>query len=73
MVPFMNETCPENFKVRFEEAKATVAKPETNLSNFRSFLLYFKHIIQSHIISTTLISRKGSLSNVTTRDVFIMY
>lgn len=73
MVPFMNETCPENFEVDLEEVKEVVTEPEVNLSNFGPLLLCFKHRILTHIIARTLISQKGSLSDVTSGDVFVLY
>lgn len=73
MVSFMNRTWSENFEVSFEEIKAAVAEPEANLSNFKPLSLCFKHKILAHIIATTLIPRKGSLSNVTSRDMFVLY
>ncbi|KAL3332349.1 hypothetical protein AABB24_032770 [Solanum stoloniferum] len=51
---------------------------ESWLSRTRTYLilglcLYFEHRILAHIVATTLISRKGSLSSISTRDVFVLY
>lgn len=73
MVSFMSDTWPKNFEVSFKEAKTAVAEPKANLSNFGPPSLCFKHRIMSHIISTTLIPWKGSLSNYTIQDVFVLY
>ncbi|KAF3676021.1 Glutaminyl-peptide cyclotransferase [Capsicum annuum] len=68
--PFMNDTCPENFEVSFDEAKKVVSDPNSNSPSFGPLSLNFRNRILAHIIVTTLIPRKGSLSNVTCRDVF---
>lgn len=73
MVPFMNRTWPQNFEVNFEKAKTIVAEPNANLASFEPLCLCFEHRILAHIIATTLISRKVSLSNVTTQDTFVLY
>ncbi|KAG5592572.1 hypothetical protein H5410_043086 [Solanum commersonii] len=72
-VPYMNGVWPENFEVSFEAAKAAVAEPNTDLSNFGPLSLCFENCIIAHIVATTLVPRKGSLSNISTRDVFILY
>lgn len=69
----MSGTWSDNFEVNFEKTKAIVAELKANLSNFGPLLLYLKHIILAHIVATTLIPRKRSLSNVTTHDVFFLY
>ncbi|KAG5608959.1 hypothetical protein H5410_020240 [Solanum commersonii] len=72
-VPYMNGVWPENFEVSFEAAKVAVAEPNTDLSNFGPLSLCFENRIIAHIVATTLVPRKGSFSNISTRDVFILY
>lgn len=69
----MNRTWTENFEVNFEEAKAIIAEPEANLSNFGPLSLCFKYKILAHIIATSLISWKGPLSDMNFRDVFVLF
>ncbi|KAG5611897.1 hypothetical protein H5410_023178 [Solanum commersonii] len=72
-LPYMNGVWPENFEVSFGAAKAAVVEPNTDLSNFGPLSLCFENRIIAHIVATTLVPRKGSLSNISTRDVFILY
>lgn len=46
---------------------------DTALSNISSLSLYFKYHILADIITATLIPWKGSFSNITCRDVSILY
>ncbi|KAF3676949.1 hypothetical protein FXO37_05073 [Capsicum annuum] len=73
VVPFMNDTWPENFEVSFDEGKKAISDPNSNNNSFGPLFLSFCNRILAHIISTTLIPRKGSLSNVTYRDVIVLY
>ncbi|KAL3332595.1 hypothetical protein AABB24_032924 [Solanum stoloniferum] len=72
MIPYMNGPWPEDFEVTLEGAKTVVAEPGSNLSDF-PLSLCFEHRILAHIITTTLLPRKGSLSNISNRDVFVLY
>ncbi|KAG5599089.1 hypothetical protein H5410_030459 [Solanum commersonii] len=54
-------------------AKSTVDEPGAKLSDFDPLSLYFEHRILAHIIATTLLPRKGSLSNISNKDVFVLY
>ncbi|KAH0653076.1 hypothetical protein KY289_030754 [Solanum tuberosum] len=54
-------------------AKRAVAEPDSNISHFGALSLCFENRILARIVATTLIPRKGSLSNISTRDVFILY
>lgn len=73
MVPFRNKTWPEKFEFSLEDAKVAGTEPKANLSNLVPLSLCFKHQSLAHIIATTLIPQRGSVSNVTTCDVFIIY
>lgn len=68
----MNGSYPTDFEVTLEEAKAAVAKPESKLSDFGPLDLCFENCILAHIV-TTLLPRKGSLSNILSRDIFVLY
>ncbi|KAF3642843.1 hypothetical protein FXO37_22327 [Capsicum annuum] len=70
-IPYMTSSWPDEFKVGFEEAKKVVSDPDATSSII--LVLCFKDRILAHIIVTTLILRKGSLSNITCRDMFIIY
>ncbi|KAF3630249.1 hypothetical protein FXO37_28537 [Capsicum annuum] len=69
----MNNNWPENFEMGFEEAIKFLSDPDSISTNIGPLLLFFKFFIMAHIIATTLILRKGSLSNITCCDDFVMY
>ncbi|KAH0706301.1 hypothetical protein KY285_010804 [Solanum tuberosum] len=73
VIPYMNGTWPNDFEVSLEGAKSVMAEPGANLSDFGPLSLYFEHCILAHIIATTLLPRKGSLSNISNRDVLVLY
>lgn len=56
-----------------EEARAFIFEKSLKSFDFGPLSLYFKHRILAHIIATTLVLRKGSLNNISSRDVFILY
>ncbi|KAG5580481.1 hypothetical protein H5410_051108 [Solanum commersonii] len=64
---------PDDFEVTLEGAKTAVAEPRAQLSEFGPLSLCFEHRILAHIIATTLLPRKGSLSNISNRDMFVLY
>lgn len=72
-IPFMNGIWPKEFKVSLEPAKAAVAEPNADLSDFGYLSLCFENHILAHIIATTLVPRKVSLSSILNRDVFVLY
>ncbi|KAH0693504.1 hypothetical protein KY285_020601 [Solanum tuberosum] len=69
----MNGSWPKDFEVTLKGAKTAVAEPGANLSNFGPLSLCFEHHILAHIIATTFFPRKGSLNNISNRDVFVLY
>ncbi|KAK4713827.1 hypothetical protein R3W88_019734 [Solanum pinnatisectum] len=73
VIPYMNDSWLEDFEVTLEGVKTTVAKPGAQLSEFGPLSLCFEHRILAHIIATTLLPRKGSMSNISNRDVFVLY
>uniref|UniRef100_M0ZUX8 Uncharacterized protein n=1 Tax=Solanum tuberosum TaxID=4113 RepID=M0ZUX8_SOLTU len=73
VIPYMNGIWPDDFEVSLEGAKRAVDEPDSDLSDFGPLPLCFEHRILAHIVATSLIPRKGSLSNISTRDVFILY
>lgn len=73
MIPFMNSMCPKDFEVSFEEVKRVLFYSDTVSSTFGPLSLGFTYRIMAHIISTTLIPRKGSLGNITYHVMFVMY
>ncbi|KAG5615586.1 hypothetical protein H5410_015410 [Solanum commersonii] len=73
VVPYMNGVWPNYFEVFLEGAKRAVAEPDSNLFVVGPLSLCFEHHILAHIVATTLIPRKGSLSSIFTRDVFVLY
>ncbi|KAG5596210.1 hypothetical protein H5410_037442 [Solanum commersonii] len=60
---------PEDFEVTLEGAKTAMAELDAQLSEFGHLSLCFEHHILAHIIATTLLPKKGSLSNISNRDV----
>ncbi|KAH0650519.1 hypothetical protein KY284_030431 [Solanum tuberosum] len=73
VIPYMNGTWHDGFEVSLEGAKRAVAELDSDISHFGALSLCFENHILEHIVDTTLIPRKGSLSNVSTRDVFVLY
>ncbi|KAG5576189.1 hypothetical protein H5410_056323 [Solanum commersonii] len=61
------------FGTKISGAKRAVAKPDSDLSDFGPLSLYFEHRILAHIVTISLIPRKGYLSNISTRDEFVLY
>ncbi|KAH0669724.1 hypothetical protein KY285_023884 [Solanum tuberosum] len=57
--------------VTLEGAKTAVAEPDAQLSEFGPLSLCFESRILAHCIATTLLPRKGSLSNISNRDVWV--
>lgn len=47
--------------------------PDFDISDFGPLSLCFEQRILDHIAATTLLPQKVSLSNITTRDVFVLY
>lgn len=72
-IPFMTGCWLDDFEVTLDEAKIFVAESGSDLSDFGPSTLCFENHILAHIIATTLLPRKGSLSNITDRDVFVLY
>lgn len=50
-----------------------MAEPDYDLFNFGPLFLCFKNWILAYIITTTLIYRKGSLSSIFSRNVYVLY
>uniref|UniRef100_M1DWF5 Ulp1 protease family, C-terminal catalytic domain containing protein n=1 Tax=Solanum tuberosum TaxID=4113 RepID=M1DWF5_SOLTU len=73
VIPYMNDSWPDDFEVTLKGTKSAVAENGSNLSDFGPLSLCFEHRILAHIIATTLLPRKGSLSNISNRDVFVLY
>jgi len=73
MISYMNGPWPKDFEVTLKGAKTVVAEPGANLSDFGPLSLCFEHRILAHITATTLLPRKGSLSNISNMDVFVLY
>src|SRR5688572_5746731 len=55
-----------------EQRRSRLA-PILGRDNFGPLSLCFENRILAQIVATTLIPRKGSLSNISTRDVFVLY
>ncbi|KAF3654108.1 hypothetical protein FXO37_16663 [Capsicum annuum] len=73
VIPFMNKTLIGNFEVSFDKAKKVVSDPDINNPTFGPLSLSFCNRILAYLVTTTLIPQKGSLSNVTYRDVSVLY
>ncbi|KAH0755142.1 hypothetical protein KY290_025412 [Solanum tuberosum] len=73
VIPYMNDSWPDDFEVTLEGAKTAVVETGANLSDFGPLSLCFEHCILAYSIATTLLPRKGSLSNISNRDVFVLY
>lgn len=73
-IPFMHGNLwPDNFEISLEDAKLFVSDTGTDLTNFGPLSLGFENRILANIVATTLIPRKGSLSNISNRDVYVLY
>lgn len=73
-IPFMNGNLwPDNFEISLEDAKLFVSETSVDLTNFGPLSLGFENRILAHIVATTLIPRKGSLSNISNKDVYVLY
>lgn len=72
-IPYMNGNQLEDFEVSMEEARAFISEEYLDSSDFGPLSLCFEHQILVHIVTTNLIHRKGSLSSISNRDIFIMY
>ena len=68
----MNGTWTDDFEVSLDGEKRVVVKPYTHISYFWTLCPCFENHILTHIMAT-LILRKGSLSNISTHDVFVLY
>ncbi|KAG5602432.1 hypothetical protein H5410_033802 [Solanum commersonii] len=64
---------PDHFKVSLENAKVFTAEFGSDISNFGPLSLGFENRILAHIVATTLVLRKGSLSNISNIDIFVVY
>ncbi|KAG5572387.1 hypothetical protein H5410_062153 [Solanum commersonii] len=60
-IPFFSGNWPDDFE------------KGSNLSDFGPSTICFEHRILAHIVATTLLPRKSSLSSLTIRDVFVVY
>lgn len=72
VIPYMNGTCPNNFKVSIDDDKKVASYQEVSLFNFGPLSLYYKYRILSHIITTTLIPRKVLSVSDLSRCVYIV-
>lgn len=72
-IPFFSGNWPADFEVTLEEATQAIAEKGSNLSDFGPSTMSFEHRILAHIVATTLLPRKSSLSSLTIRDVFVVY
>ena len=69
----MNGTWTNDFEFSQNGENRVVVEPSTNISDFGPLCLCFDNHILAHILATTLIPKKGSLSNISTHDVFFFY
>ena len=69
----MNGTWTDNFEFSLDGEKRVVVKPDTHISNFGPLSVCFENHILAHILATMFIPKKVSLSNISTRDVFVLY
>lgn len=72
-IPFMIDSCCQDFEVCFEEAKQVVSNLDTTSSIVGPLTLYFMYHIMAHSIATTLIPGKVSLNSISYYDVFVLY
>ena len=73
VISYMNETWPKDFDVSLDGEKRVVIEPDCDISDFRPLSLCYENRVLAHVLDTTLIPRKDSLSNISTRDVFVLY
>jgi len=70
-IPFTHGNLwPDQFEIFLDDAKTFVVEASSDLSNFGPLSLGFENHILAHIVATTLVPRKGSLSNISNRDIF---
>lgn len=69
----MNGVWLVEFEVSLEGDKAVVSEPNADLSDFDPLSLCFENRILAHIVATSLVPRKDSLSSIFNRDVFVLY
>lgn len=69
---FMNGSWPKNFDVLMKRRRLPQTLIQTPLLLVPLSISFYYRIL-AHIIATTLIPLKGSLSNVTCRNVFVLY
>ena len=69
----MNRTWTDDFEVSLDGEKRVVLEPDTHISDFGPLYLCFENHILAHILATMLITKKGLLNNISTRNVFILY
>ena len=69
----MSGTSTDDFEVSLDGEKRVVVEPDTHISEFGSLYQCFDNNILAHIPAITLIPKKGSFSNISTRDVFALY
>ncbi|KAG5589349.1 hypothetical protein H5410_039863 [Solanum commersonii] len=73
-IPFMHGNLwPKNFEISLENAILFVSETGANITNFGPLSLGFENCILAHIVATTLIPRKGSLRNISNKDVYVVY
>ena len=68
----MSGTSTDDFKVSLDGEKRVVFKPDTHFSDFLPLYLCFENHILARILVIALIPKKGTLSNISTRDVFFL-
>ena len=68
----MNGTWTDDFEISLDGQKWVVVEPDTHIFDFGPLYLCFENHILAHILATTLIHKKVSLSNISTRDVFVL-
>ena len=69
----MNRTWTNDFEVSLDGEKWVVVDPDTQIFDFGPLYRYIENHILAHMLATTLIPKKVSLSNISTRDVFVLY
>ena len=69
----MNGKWTDDFNFSLDGEKRVVVEPDTHISHFQPLYLRFENHILTHILAITRIPKKGSLSNISTRDVFVLY
>ena len=69
----MNGTWTNDFDVSLDGEKRVVIEPDCDIFDFRPLSLCYENRVLAHVLDTTLIPRKDSLSNISTRDVFVLY